>query len=273
MGYQLVNIVFLSTIGLACGLALEEMLGLYKTEKRWQRIFLWWSGFLVVAISLVYEMIICSVLLVPVIYWGYRLYSDVDSSKKAIQQILLAILLFVFSYPVTRLIVKNHISFDFSSRNMIFVVVLGVTIVYVSIYFAMNKWNKKYNGYVKRSNIWIFGLILASEIAGVNRTVHMADIGQAVRILIMQCFIDIAIFLIMYDLVSKERMENELKQLKYYMDCERAYYQEMDKEREEMAKIRHDYNNQLTSVLGLIHMNRLDEAKEMLKEMEDKVYD
>lgn len=234
---------------------------------------MWCTGFLVIAFSVVFQSFVSIAMLIPIVYWGYRLYKDIDKLSKAISQVLLAVLVFVMSYPVAYLIVGHHMSFNFACWDMLLVTVLGVTIAYSSIYIAMNRWNRKYNGYVKRSNIWIFMLILASEIAGVNRTIHMSDIGQAVRILIIQCIIDIGIFLIMYNLVSKERMENELKQLKYYMEREREYYQEMDKEREEMAKLRHDYNNQLTSVLGLIHMNRLDEAKEMLKEMGDKVYD
>lgn len=273
MNYQIISMAFLMMIGLACEMALEEMLGLNNMEKRWQRRLMWCTGFLVISFSVIFQSVIGIAMLIPIVYWGRRLYMDIDKAAKAVIQVLTSVLSFVLAYPITYLIVGHRMSFDFAHYDMILITVLGVTIAYSSIYIAMNRWNRKYNGYVKKSNIWIFMLILASEIAGVNRTIHMPDIEQAVRILVIQCFIDIGIFLIMYNLVSKERMENELKQLKYYMEREREYYQELDKEREEMAKLRHDYNNQLTSVLGLIHMNRLDEAKEMLKEMGDKAYD
>ena len=52
---------------------------------------------------------------------------------------------------------------------------------------------------------------------------------------------------------------------------EKLYYEEMDKERESMAKIRHDYNNLISSILGLIHIGRVDEAEIVLDELIEKM--
>lgn len=45
---------------------------------------------------------------------------------------------------------------------------------------------------------------------------------------------------------------------------ERQHYQSVERRREEMAKIRHDYNNLLSSVLGLVRMGKTREAEEMV---------
>ena len=66
---------------------------------------------------------------------------------------------------------------------------------------------------------------------------------------------------------EKERISRELEEIKFRAEKEKIFYQELENRRVEMAKIRHDYNNLITSVMGLIHMGRQDEAKEMLDEL------
>ena len=66
---------------------------------------------------------------------------------------------------------------------------------------------------------------------------------------------------------EKEAIAKELEEIRFQAERERIYYEELDKQRIEMAKIRHDYNNMITSVLGLIHMGREEEAKELIDEL------
>ena len=66
---------------------------------------------------------------------------------------------------------------------------------------------------------------------------------------------------------NREKFAKELEEIRFQAERERIYYEELDKQRIEMAKIRHDYNNLITSVLGLIHMGREEEAKELIDEL------
>lgn len=70
---------------------------------------------------------------------------------------------------------------------------------------------------------------------------------------------------------SKYKMEKELEEITAQYEYEKLYYQELEKNREDMAIIRHDYNNHITSVLGLIHTGRISEAKEMINEMLEQI--
>lgn len=142
-----------------------------------------------------------------------------------------------------------------------------ISFSYIGMYIVLNIWNRRYDRYYKMSHIWLFLIILLNEIAAVNRMIHMPGIKEEIFMIILQFLVDTGMFLILYNLLMKEKISKELILLHEHMENERIYYQEMDKEREMMAKLRHDYNNQLTSVLGLLRLKEKEEAEKMLKEM------
>ena len=78
---------------------------------------------------------------------------------------------------------------------------------------------------------------------------------------------DAILIYIIFKQNEKEAIAKELEEIRFQAERERIYYEELDKQRIEMAKIRHDYNNLITSVLGLIHMGREEEAKELIDEL------
>lgn len=78
---------------------------------------------------------------------------------------------------------------------------------------------------------------------------------------------DIILIYIIFKQNEKGKIRKELEEIRFQAERERIYYEELDKQRIEMAKIRHDYNNMITSVLGLIHMGRENEAEQMIDEL------
>lgn len=70
---------------------------------------------------------------------------------------------------------------------------------------------------------------------------------------------------------DKEETKQQLKKIHDQMSMERIYYEQVEEQREVVAKIRHDYNNQLSSVLALLHMGKTKEAETMLVEALDKL--
>ncbi|MBR6644055.1 MAG: hypothetical protein IKL28_10415 [Lachnospiraceae bacterium] len=60
----------------------------------------------------------------------------------------------------------------------------------------------------------------------------------------------------------------ELQEL-YQIETE--YYQALEASHEELSKIRHDYNNQLSTLYMLISSNKLEAAKELAASMKNQL--
>lgn len=272
MEFTWISLILITTLGFACANALEVMLDMEK-EKKKTRFFCWTIFFLVFSWVYVYRFYVLLIAVAPILYVVQKLYKNEKDAKKAISQVLLANICFILAFAISKGLFRNNTSAELMQWESVISTGIGVAINYITIYIVMNLWSKKKYNLGKTKNIWIFLLIFINEIAAVNRVIHMPNISEEAPVLMIQFLIDIGMFLVLYGLVLKEKVEKDLHQLLEYMEQERLYYQEMDREREKMAKIRHDYNNQLTSVLGLLHMGREEEAKIMLKEMRNRHHD
>lgn len=76
---------------------------------------------------------------------------------------------------------------------------------------------------------------------------------------------------VQFNQVEKDEMEKELSELKHKSELERQHYQSIEIRREELAKIRHDYNNQLSSVLGLLKTSNPQEAEKIIQSLLGKI--
>ena len=83
--------------------------------------------------------------------------------------------------------------------------------------------------------------------------------------------LNMLLIFVQFNQAEKDEAEKELAELKHQTELERQYYESVEARREEMAKIRHDYNNHLSSVLGLMYMGKPDEAKKVLESLLVKV--
>lgn len=72
-------------------------------------------------------------------------------------------------------------------------------------------------------------------------------------------------------LKEKEKIKKELEEVRYQAEREKLYYQELENQRAEMAKLRHDNNNLITSALGLVHMGRKEDAIKLLHEWNERL--
>lgn len=97
-----------------------------------------------------------------------------------------------------------------------------------------------------------------------------ADFVNLVSLVASYLFSLLLIFL-MFNQANKDTLEKELAETQYWAKLEQQHYQNIEARREEMAKIRHDYNNLLTSVLGLLRMGEPEEAEEALAKLLTRV--
>ena len=84
----------------------------------------------------------------------------------------------------------------------------------------------------------------------------------------------VSIVCLLYYVVSLEKkaeLEKELQDIHYTMELEQAHYRTMQERREELARIRHDFNNQLAAVSLLIQSGEENDAQSMLRQLGENI--
>lgn len=71
--------------------------------------------------------------------------------------------------------------------------------------------------------------------------------------------------------IERKSIENEVIEIKHEMDLEKVYYEQVEARSEEMAKIRHDYNNVIITLRHLLKEKKYDDANKVLDELTEKV--
>lgn len=106
---------------------------------------------------------------------------------------------------------------------------------------------------------WVFGIMLAfiSDTELIYNILSLFGIGVCL-------VIDIAILFYALSHEKRAAIEAELNETKRVMELEQARFAEVEKRGEELAKIRHDLNNQLMSVIQLVRVGEDSAAKDML---------
>lgn len=123
----------------------------------------------------------------------------------------------------------------------------------------------------KKSVIIILALILINQITILKRNLEMGFTPVLTIMFILGLVCDGILIYIIFKQNEKYKIAKELEEVRFQAEKEHIYYQELENQRVEMAKIRHDYNNLITSLLGLIHMGREKEAVEMIDEILEKM--
>ena len=78
----------------------------------------------------------------------------------------------------------------------------------------------------------------------------------------------------MYELLYRSRRteaERKLKEMHHVMELEHVHYQEIESKREEVAKIRHDINNQILAARHLISEGDTERSEHMLEQLLEQV--
>ena len=124
---------------------------------------------------------------------------------------------------------------------------------------------------MKRWTLWVIILLAINQVLVLIRNIQLGFTPVLTATYIFGWACDIFLIIIIFRQEGKERIKRELEAARMQAEMEKLYYEEMDKEREAMAKIRHDYNNLISSILGLIHIGREDEAEIVLNELIEKM--
>lgn len=80
---------------------------------------------------------------------------------------------------------------------------------------------------------------------------------------------DIVYLYFMADLEKKAALERELNSLKYARQLEEQHFKQIEEKRYEVAKIRHDINNQLIAIRSMMRDGHIEQAEELIGELEN----
>lgn len=82
---------------------------------------------------------------------------------------------------------------------------------------------------------------------------------------------DIVYMYFISDIEKKAVLEREVNSLKYAHELEEQHFRQVEEKRYEVAKIRHDINNQLTTIKSMVHSGHMEQAEELIGELENTV--
>lgn len=113
---------------------------------------------------------------------------------------------------------------------------------------------------------WLLGAIsyFQADLSSVNLTFALFGI--------LTCFVaDVAILCFVLSNEKRATIEADLEESKRRLELEQARYEEVEKRSEELAKIRHDLNNQLMSVVQLVRVGENAVAGEIVEALTGEI--
>ena len=124
---------------------------------------------------------------------------------------------------------------------------------------------------MKRWTLGVIVLLAINQILVLIRNIQLGFTPIITVTYVLGWACDIFLVIIIFRQEEKNRIKRELEAARRQAEMEKLFYEEMDKEREVMAKIRHNYNNLISSILGLIHIGKEKEAEIVLDQLIEKM--
>ena len=287
MGSRILSILFQASPGLMCWLCLERMLN-GKNEKiaRKQRAVLWMAAWLMIAGIRILSYSAKTNTVVQILFittcglilkYGYE--DRMWKKWAAFLTMLVAIIFADMCYTVVLVIFTGdtYISMDFSKMDMmmgtLIVALAGMTMALA----ACERWCRVQKKGRNLGNLVLFMAFAIAESTPLLLLCNQKEFNYEkvpVKYLVLLAAVmaaAIILVLILFNRSEKDEIESELQEVRRVSELEKRHYQEIERRREEMAKIRHDYNNVLSSAQYLLDAGRTEEAREMIGELAERI--
>ncbi len=113
---------------------------------------------------------------------------------------------------------------------------------------------------------------IVSSFSQVYMNILKVDILLVTTIgLVIFAIADLIYMFFISDIEKKNALELEVNSLKYARQLEEQHFKQIEEKRYEVAKIRHDINNQLASIKSMVHSRHIEQAEELIGELENTV--
>ena len=281
-------VVFQASVGPFLGISLEKMLTSNDIKtRRWQRVLCWSLIWLFLAVMKTvfvgnnWVQILSYLLAFVLVIIFMKYFYNEPLWKKIMSPTLLMICTVIADFIVQLFIFHFFdgvtLTFDYTSSYMVFASFF-VTLLTVLIYFIISIiWCRLLKRGLVLNHPFVFIALLLSEICSLlpSMMIYFKNGGELLFeydfLIVSSLIMTFSLAYILFDQSEKDIIQNELNEVKRVMEIEKEHYRNLEKYSEEMSKIRHDYNNYISTVLYLIHSGKTEEAKGLLKDLEKRL--
>lgn len=170
----------------------------------------------------------------------------------------------------------DRLSYDFTQPDMVIVIAIGSFCSNLCLFFAAVLWRRfRLDKRMPRGSAAFVVMPLCLFAPTAIYCLDVVRTGNGIAPLPMlsmagALLLDLLLIFVQFNQAEKEEAEKALEELKQTQARQKQQYESMEERWEEMAKLRHDYNNHLSSVLGLIRMGNRKEAEAAVKALLQK---
>ncbi len=176
---------------------------------------------------------------------------------------------------------ENEITTDVYTNERVIATVLFTVLALPLKYLLAVVWNKvtgkKQSGL--RISLIAFPIAqvlvitaIVSSYSPVYEKILKVDIMLVTTIgLVIFVIADLIYMFFISDIEKKNALEIEVNSLQYAHELEEQHFRQVEEKRYEVAKIRHDINNQLTTIKSMVHSGHIEQAEELIGELENTV--
>ena len=283
--------LFQASPGLITGFAMDSMHQIKaNAPPKWVRVGVWVLAYLICAAwkmagTVIYEQVSGPYILplvLTVLLAGIFFYEGTIGYKAAVVCVLTAMVI-TAEIPAGMILWAldfdiGKVCLDYTKQYMVLVCMLGAMTSNTALFLASVVWRKfKLKKRGEFTGLWLIlplpVMILLPTALYLYEVVRRNHPIQLFHILSMvgALFFMVLMLCLQFNQAEKTAVSRELNELRHQREMEQNYYESVEARREELAKIRHDYNNILTSVLGLLDMGKQEEAEKALRTLLGRV--
>lgn len=199
--------------------------------------------------------------------------------KKILFYVLWTTITFVGDIICYSLMRYSDLDFDvsFNSMRMVLFVALDVIIVMMLSILLLITWNRVINYKKLTRNIWLFFVFPISQLITLyfmNGRAYSGITYNDIYVCIGVLLGFVADFILLYVLMEqgvKEEMEKRLQEMELLYQIENIHYQSIEAKRTEMAKLRHDFNNQLLAAYHMTEQGNSKQSRILIDALRDEI--
>lgn len=218
-------------------------------------------GFLVPLFIFLFMRVVSTDKTVITVFWVALIYAC---------STLAAILAFIVYF----MIFGEYVYFDFVSTQSMYgniITTIIMVIMFLSFLFVWKQFIGGIRSDIPNINVFVFVICgqLVYSLYQVNTLLssHMEVDPWAAIGLIMLIIGNIVILQVILTNSKKKETEDKLNELQYLRERELVYYASVESRRQELVKIRHDFNNHIVAAHHLIETSEMEHAEKILNEL------
>ena len=223
-----------------------------------------------------------TIIFLPVMFFIFFRIVCSDKSAKIVVVVALLYALGVLAHSLATiifyLIFNETVVIDFIGNNSMYAGIIAMLLesLFFCVFFIM--W-RRYIGKIHSEipHVGAFLFIIGGQLI-YSMTQLLEFLSQSPTInpwaavgIVFMTVGNLALLKILLTASQKSELEKNLNDIQHIRELEKMHYTAIESRRHEMAKIRHDFNNQLTAVRQLAASGKEEDAEKLLSELESSL--